>query len=121
MTDKVIMIVEDEGIVALDLKQRIQRMGYHPIVALSGREAIRLTRQLHPELVLLDIRLNGDLDGIEVAAKIRDEFSIPIIYISALLDEATKQRAELTQPLEYIEKPFTDEDIQAAINEAFKK
>jgi CheY-like chemotaxis protein len=56
MTDKVIMIVEDEGIVALDLKQRIQRMGYHPIVALSGWDAIQLARQSHPKLVFLVIR-----------------------------------------------------------------
>jgi len=120
MADHNILIVENEGIVALDLKRRIHRMGYNPVIALSGRDAIRVARETCPTVGILDIRLEGDLDGIETATILLEEFSISIIYISALIDDDTKQRAKSTHPIKYIEKPFNDDDLQSALVEAVK-
>jgi len=115
MTKPVILIVEDEGIVALDLKNKIGLMGFTSIEAISGEEAMKKVKDDRPDLILMDIRLKGDLDGIEVAARIQKRQSIPLIYISALIDEKTKSRASQTNPFAYIEKPFADEILQNAI------
>lgn len=120
MSKPVILIVEDEGIVALDLKIRIGRMGFTPIEALSGKEALKIVQKSEIDLVLMDIRLKGELDGIEVASLIQKQKPIPLIYISALVDEETKKRANETQPLAYIEKPFSDDVLHAAIQNALR-
>ncbi len=97
MSNHRILIVEDEGIVAEDLKQKLTLQG-HTVVGTvaSGEEAITIAEQTHPDLLLMDIRLAGRLDGIETAGRIQDRWQVPVIYLTAHSDEATLQRAETT-------------------------
>jgi CheY-like chemotaxis protein len=114
-----ILIVEDEGIVALDLESRLRGMGYVVVgVTDSGREAIQKAIETHPDLVLMDIRLKGDVDGIEAAGVIRARLDIPVIYLTALVDEDTMRRANVTQPHDSIAKPFEEDELRTAIEAA---
>lgn len=111
-----ILIVEDEGIVALDLANRLRRLGYTVLaVAASGEEAVQKTAQACPDLVLMDIRLRGEMDGIEAAQIIHAHFDIPVIYLTALSDDDTLQRVKATEPAGLIMKPFEDRDLRTAI------
>ena len=111
-----ILIVEDESIVALDVKDKLERLGYNVLaIVSSGEKAIEEIMKVQPDLVLMDIVLKGEMDGVETAIKIRDHFDIPIIYLTAHSDERTLKRAEITEPFSYIIKPFADEDLQNAI------
>jgi CheY-like chemotaxis protein len=115
-----ILIVEDEGIVALDLESRLRGMGYVVVgVADSGEEAIQEAIETRPDLVLMDIRLKGDMDGIEAAGVIRARLDIPVIYLTALVDEDTMRRANVTQPYGSIAKPFEEDELRTAIEAAF--
>jgi PAS domain S-box-containing protein len=114
-----IMVVEDEGIVALDLQSRLQSLGYGvPAVASSGEEAIARAAENRPDLVLMDIKLKGEIDGVEAAEQIRARFQIPVIYLTAYADEATLQRARVTEPFGYILKPFEERELSATIEMA---
>jgi PAS domain S-box-containing protein len=111
-----ILIVEDENIVALDIKNRLTKLGY--LVAgraVSGPEAIALAAESQPDLILMDIRLKGDMDGITAAEQIRDSWDIPVIFLTAYSDETTLQRAKITQPYGYLLKPFEDRDLHTTI------
>ena len=111
-----ILIVEDESIVALDLEQRLDDMNYNVVgIAGNGNEAIKKTEKLSPDLVLMDILIKGELDGIETAQKIRDLYNIPFIYLTSSLDSTILERAKTTEPSGYINKPFDDSEIQNAI------
>lgn len=111
-----ILIVEDESIVALDIKDKLERLGYTVLaIVSSGEEAIEEVKKATPDLVLMDIVLKGEIDGIETARRIRDDFDTPIIYLTAHSDERTLKRAEITGHFSYIIKPFADEDLQNAI------
>ena len=115
-TPSKILVVEDEQIVALELKDRLTRMGHSVVgVVVSGGEAIEHVRRLQPELVLMDIKLQGEMDGIEAAATIRHETDIPVVYLTAFADEATLQRAKLTEPYGYILKPFQERELHVII------
>jgi PAS domain S-box-containing protein len=117
-----IMVVEDEGIVAWNLAQRLQGMGHTvPVVVASGAEAIDHAAAIRPDLVLMDIHLRGDMDGIEAAAQIRAQENIPIIFLTAFADEPTLQRAKLTEPFGYVLKPFEERELQVAIEMALYK
>ena len=117
-----VMIVEDEAIVALDLKNRLQHMGYAvSSVHATGESAVQATRKTPPDLVLMDIMLDGQMDGIETARAIRAEHTIPIIYLTAYADEATLQRAKTTGPFGYIIKPFEDRELSINIEMALYK
>lgn len=117
--DSNILIVEDEIIVAADLKGRLENLGYTIIgMAANGRDAIRKTGETTPDLVLMDIMLKGDMDGIETAQKIRDLYDVPVIYLTAYFDEEILNRAKITEPFGYILKPFEDMRIQSAIEMA---
>ena len=114
-----ILIVEDEGIVALDLESRLRGMGYLVVgVTDSGEEAIQKAIETCPDLVLMDIRLKGDMDGIEAAGVIRARLDIPVIYLTALVDEDTMRRANVTQPYASIAKPFKEDELRTAIEAA---
>jgi len=107
---KKVLVVEDEIIVAENIKKILENVGYAVVGAVdSGREAIKLTENTRPNVVLMDIKLKGDIDGIEAAGEIRSRFDVPIIYHTAYADEDTVQRAKLTEPFGYILKPFGDE------------
>ena len=114
-----ILIVEDEGIVALDLANRLRRMGYSVLATVaSGELAIEKATEVCPDLVLMDIRLRGNMDGIESAEAIRTRFDIPVVYLTTLADDDTMRRAEMTHPAGYITKPFEDEELRVTIDAA---
>jgi len=117
-----IFIVEDASIVALDLKRSLLNMGYEVVgVAPSGEEAIPRIMEEVPHLVLMDIKLKGNLDGIETAAILRSHVDIPVIYLTAYSDGETLERAKLTDPFGYIIKPFDERELQTIIEMALYK
>lgn len=122
MMKKQILIVEDEIIVAKNLQDRLENMGYVvTAIASSGEEAIEKATQTQPDLILMDIKLEGDVDGIEVAQYIRDRFGIPVVYLTAYATEDILQRAKITEPFGYILKPFEIKELHATIEMALYK
>ena len=117
-----ILLVEDERIPALNLQQRLTRLGYDvPAVAASGAEAIALIEARRPDIVLMDIHIDGEIDGIETASRIAPELMIPVIYLTAYSEEATLQRAAATKPYGYLLKPFSERELHATIQMALKR
>jgi CheY-like chemotaxis protein/pSer/pThr/pTyr-binding forkhead associated (FHA) protein len=117
-----ILVVEDDTIVVMELQDRLQSFGYAvSAVASSGEEAIKKAGDKRPDLVLMDIRLKGEMDGIEAALEIWARFDIPVIYLTALADEGTLQRAKITEPYGYIVKPFEEKTLHSAIEIALHK
>ncbi len=118
MTETQILIVEDESIVALDLKVTLSRLGYDvPAVVDSGEEAIQCAAEMCPDLVLMDIRLKGTMDGIEAARELGVRWDIPVVYLTAMTDEETLRRAETMAPYYgCIVKPFDERDLQRKID-----
>jgi len=122
MSNERILIVEDEAIVATDLEILIKTLGYQVVgVAATGEAAIRLTHEVSPDLVLMDIRLKGDMDGIDAAEHITATLNIPIVYLTAYADEKTLERAKTTMPYGYILKPFEEKSIRTTLELAFYK
>lgn len=117
-----ILLVEDENIIAMDVGQRLENLGYQVVgQAISGEEAIRLAVESEPDLILMDVKIRGPMDGIETSARIRAAQDIPIIYLTAFADENTIKRARLTEAYGYILKPFEDRELQSAIEIALYK
>ena len=117
-----ILIVEDEAVVAADLAGKLERAGYRPIgIASDGEEAIRTAQVLSPDLILMDIRLAGGIDGIEAAEKIRALQHVPIVYLTAHSDVGTLKRAVASEPFGYILKPFEERDLTTQIEIALYK
>jgi PAS domain S-box-containing protein/putative nucleotidyltransferase with HDIG domain len=117
-----VMIVEDEAIVALDIKNRLLNMGYNVTsVHATGERAVQAALEDNPNLVLMDIMLDGQMDGIETARAIRDRMTVPIIYLTAYADETTLDRAKATGPFGYIIKPFEDRELSINIEMALYK
>ncbi|MFP4618300.1 MAG: hybrid sensor histidine kinase/response regulator [Spirochaetaceae bacterium] len=117
-----ILIVEDESIVAIDIARRLKSLGYYVLGhTLSGEDAVLFSREKSPDLVLMDIHLKGEIDGITAAEQIRREYDIPVIYITAYSDESTLDRAKVTEPFGYILKPFQEREIHSAIEMAMYK
>ncbi len=118
---KNLLVIEDEGIIALDLQNCLQRLGYTvPAVADSGEEAVKLATEIQPDLILVDIRLSGKIDGIEAVERIRAHFDIPVVYLTALLDDDTLQRAKATNPAAFLSKPYEEELLQTTIEAALR-
>jgi len=117
-----ILVAEDERIVAEDIQDILQNLGWavSDIVS-SGEEAISKAGETHPDLVLMDIMLDGKLDGVDAAQAIRTRFDIPVVYLTAYADHDTLQRAKLTNPYGYIVKPFEERDLHSAIEIALHK
>ena len=112
-----ILVVEDETIVAKDLQKRLTRIGYIvPDTACSGEEALSKARDISPDLVLMDIKLKGKIDGIETAKQLRSRFNIPVIYLTAC---SAKEIGERTQeeilPSLYLLKPFKEKELGALV------
>jgi PAS domain S-box-containing protein len=115
-----ILIVEDDTIIAMDLKERLKELGYDVAgIVSSGIEAINTVNSVQISLVLMDIRLSGKMDGIEAAEKIREKFDIPVIFLTAYADEETLSRAKKTEPFGYILKPFDARMLHTNIEMAF--
>lgn len=111
-----ILIVEDERVVAKDIEIRLQRMGYAvSAVVSSGKEALKQAEAQHPDLVLMDIRLRGEMDGIAAATHIRKRFNIPVIFLTAFGDKDTLNKAKISEPFGYLTKPFVESGLRAAI------
>ncbi|MBD2196541.1 MULTISPECIES: hybrid sensor histidine kinase/response regulator [Calothrix] len=114
-----ILIVEDEWVIALDIKQHLHKLGYSVCgTANSAAQALELVATTKPNLVLMDIYLQGDKSGIEAADQIRQQFHIPVIFLTAHADEATLTQAIATHPYGYIVKPFEEQDLIIAIQVA---
>lgn len=117
-----ILVVEDESIVALDIQNRLKQLGYIvPGFVGSAEEAIAKAAELRPDLVLMDIKLRGEMDGIEAAQRIKDQFGIPSIYLTAFADDNTLRRARETEPLGYLVKPFDERELMATIRMAMRR
>ncbi len=122
MTKTRILVVEDESIVALDIRHRLAGMGYEVAgQAASGEEAVQKARDLLPDLVLMDIKLRGEMDGVEAAGIIRAELQLPVIFLTAFADDPTFQRASLTEAFGYILKPFEERELRINIEIALYK
>ena len=119
---KTILVVEDERIVARDIQRSLVDLGYKvPATAASADQAIRLASERCPDLVLMDIRIKGERDGIEAATILRQRFDVPIVYLTAYADEATVERAKLTQPFGYLMKPVKTYELRSAVEIALFK
>ncbi|GBE04621.1 putative transcriptional regulatory protein pdtaR [bacterium BMS3Abin10] len=117
-----IMVVEDESIVAEDIKRSLQNMGYEvPAVLSSGEDAVKKAEELRPDLILMDIVLRNKMNGIDAASHIRSILNIPIVYLTAYADEKTLERAKITEPFGYIIKPFEDRELHSIIEIALHK
>ncbi len=114
-----ILIVEDEIIIALDIQNRLKYLGHYvTAIASSGAEAVQKVKETSPDLVLMDIRIKGERDGIETAETIRHCFGTPCIFLTAYADQDRLARARLMFPFGYILKPFQDSDLKIAIEMA---
>ncbi len=117
-----ILIVEDEEIVAMDIACQIERLGYHVSgTARSGEDACRAAADALPDLVLMDICIEGDVDGVAAAEQIRQNAGIPVVFLTAYSDGKTLERARVAEPYGYIVKPFDQRDLQTAIEIALYK
>lgn len=117
-----ILIVEDEAIVALDLKLSLEELGYEVTgVASSGEQALRAFDERPPQLVLMDVRLQGAMDGIATAQEIRRRQPVPLIFLTSHSDDDTVQRAARTAPYGYLTKPYQIRELRAGIEVALTK
>lgn len=122
MDTNTILIVEDETIIGLDLQKRLEKFGYTVVDLVStGRQAIAQASDARPGIVLMDIMLGGDIDGIEAATEIRKTLDIPIIFLTAFADDATLERAKQAEPFGYILKPFKERELYTTIEMALHK
>ncbi len=116
MSEINILIVEDESVVAMGLEQDLKKLGYQVSdIVSNGIDAIEMAGEKTPDLVLMDIKLEGEMDGIKAAEAIRKKFMIPVVYLTAYADEETIQRAKITEPYGYIIKPFNERELHSAI------
>lgn len=117
-----ILVVEDESIVAKDIQVCLRKLGYEVVgMCSTGESAIEMAKDKEPDLVMMDIMLKGEMNGIQAAGTIRDHSDIPIIFLTAYTDRDTVDKAKETEPYGYIIKPFKEIDIQTAIEIALYK
>jgi PAS domain S-box-containing protein len=114
-----ILIVEDEAIIAMELESQLQSLGYEVTsIVDTGEEAIQKAEADTPDLITMDIRINGEMDGIDTAEIIRERFGIPVIFSTAYLDEERIERAKITMPFGYVLKPIQERDLKVTIEMA---
>jgi signal transduction histidine kinase len=117
-----VMVVEDERIVALNLKQRLAKLGYDiSTIATSGKQALEGIESNRPDIVLMDINIEGQIDGIETASRIPEDNHIPVVYLTAYSEEATLERARATKPYGFLLKPFSERELHATIEMALER
>lgn len=122
MTPARILIVEDDRIVARDIGQQLARIGHSVAgMAANGPAAIALALDLRPDLILMDVRLSGPMDGVETALRIREQTCIPVVYLTAYADDDTVTRASTTEPFGYLLKPFENSQLRTVIEMALYK
>lgn len=117
-----VLVVEDESIVSKDIQHSLKKLGYNVVgAAATGEQAVKLAVETQPDIILMDIMLKGEMNGIEAATQIRTETNIPVIFLTAYADESTLNKAKVTQPYGYIIKPFKEIDIHTSIEMALYK
>lgn len=117
-----VLVVEDESIVSKDIQHSLKKLGYNVVGASStGEKAVDLAGETHPDIVLMDIMLKGEMNGIQAAEQIRAKYSIPVIFLTAYADESTLSKAKITEPYGYILKPFKEIDLHTTIEMAVYK
>ncbi|AKB25093.1 response regulator receiver [Methanosarcina sp. MTP4] len=122
MAEGRILVVEDEHIVAMGIKKMLKSLGYQVTgIASSGEDAISKAESTFPDLVLMDIMLKGNIDGIEAAREIIKRFELPVVYLSAYSDSQILERAKQTGPFGYIVKPFEEKDLHSSIEVALHR
>ena len=116
-----VLIVEDEAIVSIALRRKLEAMGYTvPAEISSGEDVVDAVSCLRPDVVLMDIRLSGEMDGIDAAKEIQRLFKLPVVYISSYSNEDTLERANTTEPSGYLMKPFSDMALRATVDTAIQ-
>ncbi len=116
------MVVEDEGVVAMAIRESLLGLGYEvPVVAMTGEDAVNRLLETEPDLVLMDIQLKGGASGIETAQRIRQRLDVPVIYLTAYSDAETLEQAQLTEPDGYVLKPFDERSLHAIIQMSLLK
>ncbi|MHB8102473.1 MAG: response regulator [Methanosarcina sp.] len=122
MAEGRILIVEDEHIVAMGIKRMLKSLGYTVTgVASSGEDAISKAESTFPDIVLMDIMLKGDMDGVEATREIKARLDIPVVYLTAYSDNNILERAKITEPFGYIIKPFDEKDLYSSIEVALHR
>lgn len=117
-----ILIVEDEIIIARDIENTLLKDGFEVVgLVSSGKRTIEEIKKTNPDLILMDIKLKGEMDGIETAEIIKDQFDLPVIYLTSYKDEATLLRARITEPYGYIIKPFDPKELKILIDVSYYK
>src|SRR5439155_18195359 len=117
-----ILVVEDEDLLAEDIQERLKNLGYEvTAVAHSGEEALASVASTQPDLVLMDIRLKGNMDGIDAARVIRERFNLPVVYLTGEAGGATLERAKATEPLGYLLKPIDEKRLYSTVEIALYK
>lgn len=117
-----ILVVEDESIIALDLQNILQNSGFEVCcVVSSGEESIHVARQVRPDVVLMDVKLKGNMTGIEAAQEIHKRLDIPVIYLTAFGDESTVRDALTHRDFAYIRKPFEESEIEKTVRRILQK
>jgi DNA-binding response OmpR family regulator len=116
------LIVEDETLIAEELRERLSRLGFSVIAAVgSAEEGIAIATRERPDLVLMDIRLNGEKDGVQAAHEIHQQVDVPVVYLTAYSDELTVDRVKQSEFDGYILKPFRGRELQATIDVAMRR
>ena len=122
MENTQVLVVEDNAIVAMDIRAKLERLGYSvPDVVGSGEEAVARAAEIGPDLILMDIKLSGEMDGIGAAEHIQSRCAIPVVYLTAHADGDTLRRAKLTEPFGYVVKPFEKKELHAAVEMALNR
>ncbi len=122
VADERIMIVEDEGVTSWTIKVALEAMGYSVVgISMTGEEAVEMALVEKPDLILMDIILKGEIDGIMAAYNIRKKLDVPVIFVTAHASADTVKRASVTEPYAYIIKPFTDKELRSNIETALYK
>lgn len=122
MSDTGVMVVEDEAVVRLDIRKTLQNLHYQILCeAGNGDEAVEKAREFRPDVILMDIKIPGTMDGVGAARVIREELGIPVIFVTAWTDDATLSQVKETNPYGYIAKPFRDQDIRIAVELAVSR
>jgi class 3 adenylate cyclase/AmiR/NasT family two-component response regulator len=123
MSEKIkIIVVEDEHLIALDIKRTLLKIGYDVVGMVdNGEEAVLLAGDLKPDLIFMDINLNGEMDGVETAEIIYQSYNIPVVFLTALSDSLTVNKAKMTEPFGYIIKPFDYRILKTSVEMAIYK
>ncbi|MBT8508450.1 hypothetical protein AZH53_08535 [Methanomicrobiaceae archaeon CYW5] len=114
-----VMVVEDDAIIGMDIEHRVRRLGYEVTgVADNAEEAVELAADTKPDIALMDIRLRGDIDGIDTARMLKEQFALPVIFITAYSDLKMRSRALDLNPAGYIVKPIREVELKNTLEEA---